>query len=164
MRKIIFAAVLLFSIYNLNAQTVATIKKGMIAPEIELAGESDTTISLGSLKGKVVLVDFWASWCLPCRKNNPELVKVYDEFRKDGFEIYGVSIDQKKNDWISAIRKDNLTWIQVVDQKGWYAPSTYAYGLEGIPASFLLDKQGIVRGINLTGKDLSREIRKLLEQ
>ncbi len=162
MKKIFLVAVLFLSVSGIKAQTVATIKTGMAAPEIVLPGESDTTISLASLQGKVVLIDFWASWCLPCRKNNPELVRIYNEFRKEGFEIYGVSIDQKKTDWINAIRKDKLTWVQVVDQKGWYAPSTYTYGLEGIPASFLLDKQGVIRGINLTGKELTREIRKLL--
>lgn len=146
-----------------QAQTVTTIKTGMPAPEINLPGLADTTISLSSLKGKVVLIDFWASWCLPCRKNNPELVKVYAELRDKGFEIYGVSIDQKKNDWKDAISKDQLSWPQVVDQKGWYAQSTYDYGLEGIPASFLLDKDGVVRGINLSGKELTRKINALLK-
>lgn len=148
---------------SVQPQTVTTIKTGMPAPEINLPGLADTTISLSSLKGKVVLIDFWASWCLPCRKNNPELVKVYSAFRNKGFEIYGVSIDQKKNDWKDAISKDQLSWLQVVDQKGWYAQSTYDYGLEGIPASFLLDKNGVVQGINLSGKELTRKINALLK-
>ena len=162
MKNVLIALLLIFSVNVLVAQQSSTIKKGMAAPEISLPGINDTTITLSSLKGKVVLVDFWASWCLPCRKNNPELVKLYEKFKPQGFEILGVSIDQKKNDWLNAIQKDGLLWPQVVDQKGWNAKSTYDYGLNEIPTSFLLDKEGKVKAISLTGEALEKEIKKLL--
>src|SRR5918993_342039 len=114
MKNLVIAILFILSVDSLLAQQSSTIKAGMAAPEISLPGVNDTTISLSSLKGKVVLVDFWASWCLPCRKNNPELVRVYEKFKSQGFEILGVSIDQKKNDWLNAIRKDGLLWPQVV--------------------------------------------------
>ena len=162
MKNLVIAILFILSVDPLLAQQSSTIKTGMAAPEISLPGVHDTTISLSSMKGKVVLVDFWASWCLPCRKNNPELVRVYEKFKAQGFEILGVSIDQKKNDWLNAIRKDGLLWPQVVDQKGWNAKSTYDYGLDGIPTSFLLDKEGKVQAISLKGDALEREIKKLL--
>ncbi len=162
MKKILLSIIAIACTLVLHAQGSSTVKKGMAAPEISLPGIADTTIHLSSLKGKVVLIDFWASWCMPCRKNNPELVKLYEKYKVQGFEIYGVSIDQKKNDWLNAIQRDGLTWPQVVDQKGWNAKSTYDYGLDGIPASFLLDKDGKVKAIGLTGSSLEREIKKLL--
>jgi peroxiredoxin len=162
MKKIIITVIAVVGSFAVFAQGSTTIKKGMAAPEISLPGMADTTIHLSSFKGKVVLIDFWASWCMPCRKNNPELVKLYEKYKSQGFEIYGVSIDQKKADWLNAIQKDALTWTQVLDQKGWNAKSTYDYGLDGIPSSFLLDKDGKVKAIGLTGQTLEREIKKLL--
>ncbi len=141
----------------------AQIRKGQSAPEISLPGLSDSTISLTSFKGKVVLLDFWASWCGPCRHNNPTLVKLYEKYHEQGLEIFSVSIDKNKDDWKKAIRNDNLTWVHVVDQLGWYAPSTITYGVDAIPASFLLDKDGVVRAVNKEGRELDHEVGRLLK-
>jgi len=158
MKKLLFLFFILFAVTEISAQ----VKKGKQAPEISLKDISGQTISLSSFKGKVVLIDFWASWCMPCRKNNPKLVALYEKFKGEGFEILGVSIDKYNDDWKTAIEKDKLTWKQIVDNAGWNAQSTIDYGIEGIPASFLLDQEGIIRGVDLEGKELESMIKKLL--
>lgn len=142
----------------------AQVKKGQLAPAIMLPDMEGQPVSLDSLRGKVVLLDFWASWCGPCRANNPNLVMLYDKFRGKGFEILGVSIDKSKTDWKKAIEKDGLTWLQVLDPGGWNAQSTEVYGVDAIPASFLIDKKGVIRGVNLEGRELEASIHKLLTQ
>jgi peroxiredoxin len=137
-------------------------KKGMPAPEIRLPDTSGAAVSLQAMKGKVVLVDFWASWCRPCRENNPALVELHRKFKDKDFEILGVSIDKSKADWMRAIRNDGLTWKQVLDPGGWDAQSTANYGVEAIPASFLIDKAGVIRAVDLHGRELEGMIRKLL--
>jgi len=141
----------------------AQVKVGQQAPEIILPGLTGDSVRLGDLKGKVVLVDFWASWCGPCRQNNPGLVKLYKKFQDKGFEILSISIDKKANDWKKAITTDNLSWTQANDDKGWEASSTLVYGVDAIPASFLVDKEGVIRAINADGEELEHKIRKLLK-
>lgn len=158
MRKAILFLALIFIGGGLYAQA----KKGQPAPEIKLPDPSGQTLSLHEMKGKVVLVDFWASWCGPCRKNNPNLVALYSKYKDQGFEILGVSIDKSKTDWARAIEKDGLTWVQVLDPGGWDAQSTLDYGVEAIPASFLIDKSGVIRGVNLEGRELEATVRKLV--
>ncbi len=158
MKKLLFILFMFFTVSVTSAQ----VKKGKPAPEISLKDISGQTVSLSSFKGKVVLIDFWASWCMPCRKNNPKLVALYEKFKGEGFEILGVSIDKDNADWKTAIEKDKLTWTQVVDNAGWNAQSTIDYGIEGIPASFLVDQEGIIRGVDLDGKELEGMIKKLL--
>ncbi len=140
----------------------AQAKKGQPAPEIKLPDPAGQDLSLHGMKGKVVLVDFWASWCGPCRKNNPNLVALYSKYKAQGLEILGVSIDKSKSDWAKAIEKDGLTWLQVLDPGGWNAQSTLDYGVDAIPASFLIDKAGVIRGVNLEGRELEATIRKLV--
>jgi peroxiredoxin len=158
MRKSILCLALIFIGGGLFAQA----KKGQPAPEIKLPDASGQTLSLHDMKGKVVLVDFWASWCGPCRKNNPNLVALYSKYKGKGFEILGVSIDKSKTDWTRAIEKDGLTWTQVLDPGGWDAQSTLDYGVEAIPAAFLIDKSGVIRGVNLEGRELEATVKKLL--
>ena len=140
----------------------AQVKVGDTPPEISLPNTSDSMVTLSSLKGKVVLIDFWASWCGPCRASNPSLVKLYAKYKNKGFEILGVSIDSKKSAWKQAIRHDKITYLQVNDTAGWNSVTAEKYGVEQIPTSFLLDKTGKVVAIDLEGLQLENKIKELL--
>mgnify|MGYP001598694814 CR=1 FL=1 len=153
----------LLAAFILVTAAQSQVRMRQAAPEIALRNERGDTIALSTLKGKVVLVDFWASWCGPCRQNNPGLVALYEKYKPLGLEIYGISIDSKKENWQNAIRQDKLNWIQVLDDKGWYAPSTLVYGVNAIPASYLLNKNGRIVGINLEGKELEHKLKSLLK-
>ena len=140
------------------------VKKGQPAPEIALTEQDGQFVKLSDLRGKVILIDFWASWCGPCRNNNPRLVKLYKKFHAMGLEILGVSVDDNVQSWKSAIIEDGLEWIQVNDHKGWEGSAAKAYDVNAIPASFLLDKEGILRGADLEGRALEAKIRSLLKK
>ncbi|WP_282053373.1 TlpA disulfide reductase family protein [Maribacter luteus] len=118
---------------------------------------------LSELKGKTILLDFWASWCAPCRKENPNLVKTYNKFKPKGFEIFAVSLDKNKEKWLKAIESDNLKWYHVNDLKGQGNNATMIYGVEGIPDSFLIDNNGIIVARDLRGKELNKKLTELLE-
>jgi peroxiredoxin len=135
---------------------------GQIAPEIDLPTPEGKNVKLSSFRGKYVLVDFWASWCGPCRKENPNVVKLYEKYKGEKFEILGVSLDKKKEDWIKAIQKDQLTWVHVSDLKFWYSQAAEDYEVESIPATFLIDPNGVIIAKNLRGSSLEKQIGKLL--
>jgi thiol-disulfide isomerase/thioredoxin len=139
----------------------AIIGIGLPAPEIALPDTNGDTILLSSLKGKYVLLDFWASWCGPCRSENPNLVENYNKYHKKGFEIYQVSLDRSKDDWINAIAKDKLEWAHVSDLKFWNSTAAKTYKIQAIPASFLLDKQGKIIAKNLRGDLLEAKLSEL---
>jgi peroxiredoxin len=120
------------------------------------------SIRLSSLKGKVLLLDFWASWCVPCRFSNKGLVKLYSRYKDKGFEIYGVSLDDNKKSWQKAIEKDKVKWMQVNDPMGWYALAATKWGIEAIPTSFLIDKNGNVIAINPEKQELETKLKQLL--
>jgi len=120
-------------------------------------------VSLSSFKGKYVLVDFWASWCGPCRAENPNVVKAYQKFHSKGFDILGVSLDNEKEKWADAVKKDNLNWAQVSDLKGWQNAAAALYGVQGIPMNFLIDKQGKIVGKGLRGEDLEKKLEEELK-
>jgi len=141
----------------------AQIKVGAPLPEISLPNVNDSIVNLSSFRGKVVLVDFWASWCGPCRAINPSVVRLYKKYKDRGFEVFGVSIDDKKNAWLKAIKQDKIKYTQVNDTGGWYSKVAVAFKIEAIPASFLLDKNGNVVAIDAEGKELDKLVDGLLQ-
>jgi peroxiredoxin len=159
--KIFFASILIIGIHMSG---LAQIKPGSTGPEIALPNQDGQLISLKQLRGKVVLIDFWASWCAPCRRNNPKLAKLYAAWRSQGFEILGISLDEDSGSWKKAIQDDKLEWLQVVDKKGWESAAADAYHVDAIPASFLLDKHGTIVKINPEGRMLESEIKSLVKK
>ncbi|PWJ43405.1 peroxiredoxin family protein [Sediminitomix flava] len=135
---------------------------GAVAPEISLPTPEGAELSLSSMKGKIVLVDFWAAWCAPCRAYNPKLVSLYDELKGKDFEILGVSLDKDKDKWLTAIEKDQLTWPQVSDLQFWDSEAARTYGIQSIPASILIDQDGKIVAKNLRGDALKTKIEELL--
>lgn len=134
---------------------------GGLAPDFEQNTLDGQPMKLSSLRGKVVLVDFWASWCGPCRRENPHVVKLYNKYKSKGFEVLGVSLDQKKASWEKAIAKDKLTWSHVSDLKGWKNEVAKQYSVTSIPHTILLDKEGKILARNLRGADLDAKLKEL---
>lgn len=134
---------------------------GAVAPDFTMNDQDGKPIQLSSLRGKVVLVDFWASWCAPCRQENPNVVKVYNEFHPKGFEILGVSLDRTKEDWLKAIADDKLTWMHVSDLQYWQNAAARLYGVNSIPMNFLLDKDGKIIAKGLRGADLEAKLKEI---
>lgn len=129
------------------------------APEIAMKNPDGKELRLSDLKGKVVLIDFWASWCGPCRKENPNVVKMYKKFRSKGFEIFSVSLDQDPNAWKTAITRDGLVWPNhVSDGMGWQTPLTQTYGFNAIPYTVLLNREGNIIAVNLRGSQLEQKL------
>lgn len=148
--------------FTISSQ-VLSVKAGEPAPEIALPSPSGEVLKLSDLKGYYVLIDFWASWCPPCRRKNPELVNLYREFEKakfkdaKGFTIFSVSLDKKKKKWERAIKEDNLYWkYHVSDLKFWNCEAAKVYGVKGIPATVLVGPSGKVIGTNLSIEEIRR--------
>jgi thiol-disulfide isomerase/thioredoxin len=136
-------------------------KKGNYVLDFEQRDIHDSSFHLSSLKGQYVLIDFWASWCGPCRKENPNVKKVYDKYHAQGFEIVSVSLDNDANQWKQAVEKDKLNWIQISDLKGWENEIAKTFHINGIPTNILLDKEGKIIATNLRGNELERQVSKL---
>ena len=137
---------------------------GTIAPEITMNTPDEKTLSLSSLKGKIVLVDFWASWCGPCRAENPNVVKAYAKYKSKGFDVFSVSLDKDMEKWKKAIQADNLSWKNhVCDFKYWQSPVVALYNFNSIPTNVLIDKEGKILAKNLRGEDLEKKLEELFQ-
>ena len=149
---------------NIRKQQIKPLEVGEMFRNLTMKTPEGNDMSLSDYagKGKYVLVDFWASWCGPCRRENPHVVKLYDEYKDKGFEIVGVSLDQDKDKWIAGIKADSLTWPQMSDIKGWDSEASVEYKIEGIPFTVLLDKEGKVIETNLRGDALTAKLKELM--
>ncbi|MBF7093078.1 TlpA family protein disulfide reductase [Flavobacterium sp. ALJ2] len=155
-KHIITLFVLVATISIANAQ----IKIGDSFPDIQLQNNKNATIKLNSFKGKTVLVDFWASWCAPCRMANKKLVKLYDQYKGQNFEIVGISIDIDKTKWLKAIEKDKLKHQQLIDPKGFDAKTAVTFGVDALPATYLFDASGKLIAIDPTEAQIIAQIKK----
>ncbi|WP_276501648.1 TlpA family protein disulfide reductase [Terrimonas pollutisoli] len=163
MKKIIPIIIFLSLAFHASAQEVANIGDPRL--QIKLPDIKGDSVTLASLKGKVLLLDFWASWCMPCRAANKKLVKLYDKYKTKGFEIFSVSLDEDKDDWKKAIARDKISWVQVNDPRGsWNAKTAADWNISVLPTTFLINKKGDVVAIDPEGKELEKGIRELLEE
>ena len=136
---------------------------GKVAPEFSLPDTAGVSVSLSDFRGKYVLLDFWASWCPPCRRENPNVVKAFNEYKDKNFTIVGISLDKDKSKWMKAIADDNLAWTHLSDLKYWDSEIPALYGVRGIPANVLLDPDGVIVAKNITGEDLHKKLKEVIK-
>lgn len=149
--------------YIRGIQAELSTSVGQKAPEITLQDTAGQVVSLASLRGKIVLIDFWASWCKPCRMENPNVLRMYEKYKDKGFEIFGVSLDQKMDAWKKAIHDDGIYWYHVSDLRGWQASAAKLYAVNSIPSTFLIDREGKIIAKNLRGEELENKVEEVLE-
>ncbi len=145
-----------------SSRVKTSLTAGRMASEITMSDPDGKIRKLSDLRGKVVMIDFWASWCRPCRMENPNVVKLYQKYHDKGFEIYSVSLDKKRDDWLRAIDQDNLIWPNhVSDLNGWTSSGGAAYGITSIPSTVLVDREGRIIARNLRGIELANKLREI---
>ncbi|NIG57166.1 AhpC/TSA family protein [Chitinophaga sp. Cy-1792] len=144
-------------------KTVYRNSVGVLAEDFSQKDSNGNTVKLSSFKGKYVLVDFWASWCGPCRQENPNVVKVYNKYKDKNFTVLGVSLDEDKSRWLGAIQRDGLSWTQVSDLQGWQNEVAVQYGIRSIPSNFLVDPNGKIIARDLRGEALEEQLAKILQ-
>ena len=150
---------------QVEAKNLATsFNIGQEVPDISLPSPDGKILSLSSLKGKYVLLDFWASWCPPCRAENPNLVMNYKKYHSEGFEIFQVSLDRTKENWLKGIKEDELNWLHVSDLKYWNSSVVPLYGIQQIPTNYLLDREGKIDTFDLRGEALGERLRKIFNK
>lgn len=159
-KSLFFFLLFFFSVKATEAQPA----QGQFAEELALPSVNGDTIRLSSLKGKVVLLDFWASWCGPCRVSNRSLVKLYSKYKSKGFEILGVSLDDNIRNWKAAIKQDKITWLQVNEAGVWTSQTVDTWAISAIPTSYLIDKEGRLLAMDLEGKELEKALKYLLDK
>ncbi|MBM3414230.1 MAG: TlpA family protein disulfide reductase [Bacteroidetes bacterium] len=160
MRKSILVLFLLITTLGVFAQAL----RQEPASDFKLPNGKGDSIALSQFRGKVVLLDFWASWCGPCRVANKHLVKIYPNYRNKNIIFLSVSLDEKPIDWLNAVKKDKLSWVQLIDKKAWNSSVAAAWDVDSLPSTFLIDQEGNVMARNLMGSAVESEIDKLLKQ
>ncbi len=149
--------------FHQHIMEISKLAEGSLAPEIVLNTPEDKPMALSTLKGKVVLIDFWASWCRPCRAENPNVVRIYNAMHDKGLEIFSVSLDNNKDAWTKAIAQDKLTWYHVSDLNQWNSAAARTYGVTSIPQTYLIGRDGKIVAKNLRGKELEEKVASLLK-
>ena len=160
-KKMLYKLVTL--IVFIYALPTSALEIGQAAPDFTLKTIEGKNLNLVEQRGEIIVLNFWASWCGPCRQENPNLVKTYEKFNPKGFKIFAVSLDEDKESWLKAIEKDSLNWEHVSDLKGQRNEASLIYGINGIPDNFLIAENGEIIGRNLRGEKLNQKLKEILE-